>query len=371
MRHVSAFSLFLVISLVCVPPGGSSSASAAEPATPAAAKIPSQVQAQAQPQANVAGEVVSVDGVVFIRQDGKQTSAALKPAKPGDKVTSGDIVNTSSNGRIKMLMKDKSIVDLGSSALFKVDHFAANAGSDRQLDVSMMYGTMRTAVTQKIDGKGRFKVRTPTATMGVRGTEFIVKSEIKSLDEVKHAIKNPDKPLPSTASAAAGATTAPGDNQAGAGKPSAPPSVAKTEITVIQGQVDVAKPVSKDDKKEGRTLANAPEKVVSLTAGMQLSASGGKGQGETQLSKPVVLDAKQLQTIAQVAKFNDNTFKVAVAIDPANGPGAGTPGGAVLPQLPEIAPPEIVIPLPGVPLVPEVPKLPNAPKHLRVKIVVQ
>jgi len=250
----------------------------------------------------VAGEVVSVDGSVFIRQDGR-VSTKLKPAKPGDSVSSGDVVNTPSNGRVKILMKDKSIVDLGPSALFKIDDFKANGGADRVADVSMMYGTMRAAVTQKIEGKGRFRVKTPAATMGVRGTEFVVKSEIKNMDEVRHVILNPNKPLPVQAAPAASLGGANGELHSNR------PEMAKTEITVLQGQVDVKKEVP---KIEGRAPSSIKEeKVVSLTAGNQLVTK----QGDVAPMKAVVLDTKQLASISKDIKVIDNTFAKAVVID--------------------------------------------------------
>src|SRR4051794_2287912 len=75
----------------------------------------------------VAGEVVSVDGIVFTRNDGKGQGGKARTVQPGDYVYAEDVINTSSNGRIKILLKDKSIVDLGPSALFKVDHFDSKA----------------------------------------------------------------------------------------------------------------------------------------------------------------------------------------------------------------------------------------------------
>lgn len=318
-----------------------------------------------------AGEVVSVEGVVFIRQDGKVATAALKPARPGDKLTSGDVINTSSNGKIKLLLKDKSIVDLGPSALFKMDNFKANGGgAERQADLSMMYGTMRVAVTQKINGKGRFNVRTPTATMGVRGTEFVVKSEVKSLDDVRQVLKNPEKPLPSQANAAAGPTTA-GKDGAAAKQP-----IAKTEITVIQGKVEVAKP----EAASGRGPASAKPEVVALTAGMQISTK----QTDTQMAKPVTLDNKQLASLASVAKVSDNTFTRAVVVDLGNNSGSssGSNGGgygeatlAAVTKALEVAPPPAAPPTAG-PLFP-MPNLIDTPnfnqqagiKRLRVIVV--
>lgn len=243
--------------------------------------------------AELAGEVVSVDGSVFIRADGR-VAAKLKPAKSGDPVYAGDVVNTPSNGKIKILLKDKSIVDLGPSALFKVEGFKLNGGADRQADVSMMYGTLRAAVTQKIEGKGRFKVKTPSATMGVRGTEFMVKADVKNMAEIRNIILNPNKPLPVSSAPRA-------------------PEAAKTEIVVLQGQVDVKKEAPR--LADGRVPANfKEEKVISMTAGTQLVTK----QGDIAPMKTVVLDQKQLASITRNIRVMDNTFSKAVVIDTAN-----------------------------------------------------
>lgn len=248
----------------------------------------------------VAGEVVSVEGTVFIRPDGKNSAIQPKSARPGDRVYAGYVVNTSSNGKIKLLMKDKSILDLGPSALFKVDHFKSNSGSDREMDVSMMYGTMRSAVTQKITGKGRFRVRTPTATMGVRGTEFVVKSDLAALSDIRKAVSGkPAQPAPGT--------------QGAAGAPSA----AKTEVTVLQGKVEMAKQDS-PNLGSGKSASAAVSKgtgSVMLTSGMQVAST----QGDKQLAKPVLLDSSQLKSLSASAKVQDNTFTRAIVIDaPSN-----------------------------------------------------
>ncbi|HAR42414.1 MAG TPA: hypothetical protein DCS07_07245 [Bdellovibrionales bacterium] len=283
----------------------------------------------------IAGEVVSVDGSVFIRPDGR-VAGKLKPAAPGDAISAGDVVNTPSNGRVKILMKDKSIVDLGPSALFKVEGFKLNGGSDREADVSMMYGTMRAAVTQKIDGKGRFRVKTPAATMGVRGTEFIVKSEIKNMDEVRHVILNPDKPLPVQAAAAASAGSVNGKP----GAAPAQPDLAKTEITVIQGQVDVKKELPKVDGRAPSSMKE--EKVVSLTAGTQLTTK----QGDLAPMKSVTLDTKQLASITKDIKVIDNTFSKAVVIDTSATSGSQAPSPEVMKAVMNtavVAPPSMTV----------------------------
>ena len=232
----------------------------------------------------LAGEIVSVAGTAFVRADGRQSKKEPVPAKAGDKVYSGDVINTGSTGQIKVLMQDKSVVDLGPSALFKIDQFTPNSGLDRQVDVTMAYGTLRGVVTKKIEGKGRFRVRTPAATMGVRGTEFVIKSEGGTFEQLRNSFKGGKFP------------------QANAGK---------TEITVLQGRVDVNQSLNKSlTSGTGGNLSP----TVSLNAGSQLTTS----TGEIAPPKMVVLNANQLSVIGNAARVTDNTFSRATLIDTSN-----------------------------------------------------
>jgi len=236
----------------------------------------------------IAGEVVSVSGKVFIRQDGRAASGPLAAAKGGDALRAGDIVNTSSDGQVKLLLKDKTVVDLGPSALFKVEKFDPKNGTDREFKGSMMYGNLRAAVSQKITGTGKFQVRTPTATMGVRGTEFVIKSDPPAtLAEIRQVVLAPEK------------TIAPA--------PASENKSAKTEITVIQGRVDVEQKVS-DKSGSGEAKKAAP---VVLTAGTQLVTK----QEDKVPAKAVKLEAQQVAQIAQSVKVQDNTFQKAVIVD--------------------------------------------------------
>src|SRR4051794_3578378 len=81
--------------------------------------------ARAAEASATAGKVVSIDGKVLIRQDDGQSAAV--DLKPGDQVKEGDVINTSSNGKVKLLLEDKTILDLGPSALFKVQKFKSNS----------------------------------------------------------------------------------------------------------------------------------------------------------------------------------------------------------------------------------------------------
>ena len=242
----------------------------------------------------VAGEVVSINGVVFVREDGASSASAIRNVKAGDVLYAGDVVNTSSTGSAKLLLKDKTVVDLGPSALLKLNKFSANGGSDREVDVSMAYGSIRTAVSQKLQGKGKIFVRTSVTTMGVRGTEFVVDSTPPSGSDLDRAIlnlKNKDLVPPA----------APGSAQD-----------ARTAITVLQGEVEAR-----------QRLADQPQassQAVSLKAGKQLVAR----EGDKVPAASLTLSPQQLAAISSQARFKDKTFLKAVAFDSAEGAGEAT-----------------------------------------------
>jgi hypothetical protein len=254
------------------------------------------VSTWAGPAENIpAGDIVSINGTVLLRSD--IAEAKTRTAKAGDVIYTKDIINTGSDGHIKVLMKDKSIIDLGPSALFKIDDFKGKKGaSDREVDVSMVYGTMRAAVTQKLEGKGKFKVRTPSATMGVRGTEFVVKSEVSDMKDVSKLLNN-------SSGALLPANMVSKDSNV----------KSSTEVTVIQGKVDVGKKdFNAHATSEGRVPASAG--VISLTAGNQISTS----LSSNTLAPPKTVEANQMKAIATEAKVVDTTFQKAVIIENPN-----------------------------------------------------
>jgi|GEM_PF-3559244 len=125
----------------------------------------------------VAGKVVGAKGQVLIRSE-SDALANTRTLKNSDEVRAGDVINTSNDGTVRLLMSDQTIVDLMGSSLFKVNDYRLNHGSDRRVDLSLGYGKVRTSVTKPVGNGGKFIMHTKTATMGVRGTEFIVQSDI-------------------------------------------------------------------------------------------------------------------------------------------------------------------------------------------------
>jgi hypothetical protein len=228
----------------------------------------------AEPVGTFAGTVVTTSGEVLAKAPSPpgpgKTKVTSRVLKPGDQIREGETISTGSEGKVKILLADKTIIDLNPSGEFKVSEFKANQGNDRQVDLQVSFGSVRTAVNKPITGKGKFLVRTKSATMGVRGTEFVIRA---------------DKPTP------------------GAGQ-----QIPKTEVTVLQGRVDVSQGAL------GKAMSGQNLKPVSLTAGAQISTSSSG----TLPAKPVMLSAIQLGSISKASAVQDNTFVKAINIDVAN-----------------------------------------------------
>ena len=238
----------------------------------------------------IAGEIVSVSGVAFIRPEKSTDPLPKSPprVRAGDNVYVGDVINTSSEGNVKILMRDKSIVDLGSSSLFKVDEYVHNHGNDRKAKLDLMFGKVRVAVTKKIEGEGKFLVKTKGATMGVRGTEFSITESIP-------------------------ASLSRHDDSPEAKQEKEAPKKAETVVTVFQGKVDVAS--APKPKIEGQAVSAPAPAVVSLTAGTQLTTGASIPAAAVQ---PVKLTEVQMTALKVETKIADNTFAKAITIEPVS-----------------------------------------------------
>jgi hypothetical protein len=132
--------------------------------------------------------------------------------------------------------------------------------------------------------------------MGVRGTEFVVKSEIHDLKDVNKVVNHSSGTLPPAGLA--------GANSSGHGT---------TQVAVLQGQVDVGK---RDFNAAAYTAGRNPASsgVVTLQAGSQLITSHADGKVGT----PQTMSAPQMNAISTEAKVVDNTFQKAVVIENAS-----------------------------------------------------
>lgn len=126
--------------------------------------------------AEVCGKISSAKGAVEIlrlKVETDPSSARLaQKAKKRMKVLCNDIIVTHQAARIKLRL-NKAILTLGPNSRLEV---AAESKGSKQQELALSYGKVRTFFKGKAE-KGqaaRFKVKTPAAVVGVRGTDFYV-----------------------------------------------------------------------------------------------------------------------------------------------------------------------------------------------------
>jgi len=97
---------------------------------------------------------------------------------PADGLVQGDQVRTLESSRMKILLRDDSVLTLGESSQLRLDEQVA--GSAPQSTFWLLFGTIRAIATERYGAAGaRFELKTPTAIAGVRGTEFVAQHDAK------------------------------------------------------------------------------------------------------------------------------------------------------------------------------------------------
>ena len=100
------------------------------------------------------------------------------PATVGTVVQEGDVLITGADGSAGITFKDDSLLSVGPDSVLAIDRFAFDSTTHAgAFETSLRQGTMA-AVSGKI-AKGSpdaMRVRTPATILGVRGTEFVVRS---------------------------------------------------------------------------------------------------------------------------------------------------------------------------------------------------
>ncbi|MEA2099623.1 MAG: FecR family protein, partial [Campylobacterota bacterium] len=93
--------------------------------------------------------------------------------KIGMELLEGDSIVTRAKSRVQVMLKDETIVTIGADSSFDFEEFKFDNSKDSKLLMRANRGFFR-SVTGKIGeiAPQRFKVKTVSATIGIRGTDF-------------------------------------------------------------------------------------------------------------------------------------------------------------------------------------------------------
>lgn len=125
----------------------------------------------------------NIGSITEFRGAGKiKRGPSVVNAAKGSGVVKNDAVSTSSQGRFKITFVDDTTVNITENSRLVIDDFVYDAGgkSKGKLGLKIALGTVRYTSGKLGHGNpGGVNIKTPTATIGVRGTDFVM-----SVDEI-------------------------------------------------------------------------------------------------------------------------------------------------------------------------------------------
>ncbi len=120
-----------------------------------------------------AGRIKVSKGMVQIERSGQRL-----PAPVGSIVRQGDLVITGADGSAGITFRDNSLLSVGPDSVLSIDRFVFDSTTHQgAFESSLKQGTLA-VVSGKLAKQSpeSMKVRTPAAILGVRGTEFLVRT---------------------------------------------------------------------------------------------------------------------------------------------------------------------------------------------------
>lgn len=88
-----------------------------------------------------------------------------------DQVQWNDQLQTNNTGRLRLNLRDGSILSLGANSQMRVIQHNAAA---QQTTLELLFGRLRSQVVKLTQPNSKFEVRTPTSVAGVIGTDFLL-----------------------------------------------------------------------------------------------------------------------------------------------------------------------------------------------------
>ena len=105
-----------------------------------------------------------------------ERSGARVPATVGAPLRTSDVIVTGADGSAGITFTDNSLVSVGPNSVFAIEKYSF----DSTTHAGQFEGNLRQGRLAAVSGKmvkqspESMKIRTPSAIMGVRGTEFVV-----------------------------------------------------------------------------------------------------------------------------------------------------------------------------------------------------
>lgn len=92
----------------------------------------------------------------------------------GAKIYANDLIQTPDNSYVVLDLIDLTTITLGPNSEFKAEKWSYRTKNDRDAVFSVLKGQWRALIRSKSKTEDQLKIKTPTVSMGVRGTELLV-----------------------------------------------------------------------------------------------------------------------------------------------------------------------------------------------------
>ncbi len=121
------------------------------------------------------GRVIILKGKAKIKKVGDQRQTLLKK---GDRVTEGSKIFTGKKSFLKVILKDRTQLSLGPKSSMEIQQFLNKGGRKNPGVISLLRGKLRAKIEKNYldktkDATSKFFIKTRSAAMGVRGTDFV------------------------------------------------------------------------------------------------------------------------------------------------------------------------------------------------------
>lgn len=120
------------------------------------------------------GQVKTSQGAVQLERAGQKL-----PVTVGMAVRQSDVLSTGADGSVGLIFTDNTVLTAGPGSVLELSRFSfLEVGKPAVFDAHLRKGTLA-VISGKIakQSPDAMQVKTPSAILGVRGTEFLVQAE--------------------------------------------------------------------------------------------------------------------------------------------------------------------------------------------------
>lgn len=129
--------------------------------------------------AGVVGKFTAIDGRVDVLRPGEKRAA---PVALGAAVSEGDIVRTKTDSFAEITFSDDTVLKLTQSTRVEIKEYLLSGNKRQNGALKLLRGKVRATVSKGLgrvipiiySGPSTFRIETPTAVAGVKGTDFFV-----------------------------------------------------------------------------------------------------------------------------------------------------------------------------------------------------